>query len=158
VPRRGQVLSKPEFFEYLQKQRLAEDSLVDASAWLSSTNHREHLVADAKSIQIKETLQPCNRWRPIEIALDVAPMLRLRSMGTRTGLSSLAPPSTWVHFGQFKFDGPTDGGVRSRPLGETDLEDVEEMEEDATMLTNKKLDAEDGLAPGWLVEDDIEDF
>ncbi|KAJ7856757.1 Rad17 cell cycle checkpoint protein-domain-containing protein [Mycena olivaceomarginata] len=144
VPRRGQKLFKPEFFDYLTKEKDAWDAVRDVRGWI---------VEDA--VARENEGWRLGGWSRTEVATGLGGVLKARdakqtqtqapgshrlfsslpfvSGGDSRGLSQLGegdlPPSDNV-------DVPDDGGARG---GWAHVEDVDE-------------------GGGWLDSDDIEDF
>ncbi|CAK5274318.1 unnamed protein product [Mycena citricolor] len=140
VSRRGQKLFKPEFFDFLSKEKAAWDSVRDVRSWIGQ---------DAPH---KEGGEPAS-WSRTEVAVQLGTVLKNRDKFN----SNMKGPASHRLFSTFSFG---DDKLRAKPLGEGDELDSEDallLEDEAG--TRGGWDAEEDVFDGgWLKDDEIQDF
>ncbi|KAJ7148866.1 hypothetical protein C8R46DRAFT_1311007 [Mycena filopes] len=154
VPRRSQKMFKPEFFEYLNKEKDAWEAVRDVRGWI---------VGDGASTTINEEGSddpaPLGTWSRAEVVTGLGAVLKARDL--KSGNAGPRAPASHRLFSSLPF---ANAENRARPLGEGDVTGDGDGE-----VPGEEGD-EEGLAGGWggegererdggwLEGDEIEEF
>ncbi|KAJ6475701.1 Rad17 cell cycle checkpoint protein-domain-containing protein [Mycena vitilis] len=144
VPRRSQKLFKPEFFNFLTKEKDAWDAVRDVRGWL---------VEDATSKEGEGW--GLGGWSRAEVAMGLGGVLKARDL--KQGQPQA--PASHRLFSSLPFvSGGDNRGLRQ--LGEGDLpsDNVDIPEDDGGPRGGWSDIADSQEGGGWLENDDIEDF
>ncbi|KAJ7170997.1 Rad17 cell cycle checkpoint protein-domain-containing protein [Mycena filopes] len=148
VPRRSQKMFKPEFFEYLNKEKDAWEAVRDIRGWL---------VGEGASAtdEGSDDPAPLGTWSRAEVVTGLGAVLKARDLkgGKRA-------PASHRLFSSLPF---ATAENRARPLGEGDVagdgDEVEVPEEDGGGPAGGwRGDESAEREGGWLEGDDIEEF
>ncbi|KAG6868583.1 hypothetical protein C0993_000848 [Termitomyces sp. T159_Od127] len=140
VTRRSQTITKPVFFDCLQKEKNAWEGVRDARGWALGDGTSQ---TDLRS-----------GWSHSQVAVELGGLLNAREQ--MTGGSLPRPPSSHRLFSSLKFSSGSHFGL-TQSLDEKDVE-IPRMNDgdgdDSLWLPRRDVEA-DG---GWLESDDIEEF
>ncbi|RDB30728.1 Cell cycle checkpoint protein RAD17 [Hypsizygus marmoreus] len=138
VARRSQKIYKPAFFDFLQKEKNAWDSVRDTRGWVIGEG-----TGREKSF---------GTWSQTRVAMELGGILKARDA---TGSSeSLPPPTSHRLFSNLGFTFASLGV--GEPLGENEMS--AQVEEGENEYTVRQTGASHDSGGGWLESDDIEDF
>ncbi|KAJ8079450.1 RFC checkpoint protein Rad17 [Marasmius tenuissimus] len=154
VERRSQRIFKPEFFDFLQKEKAAWEGVKDVRSWVihqATANNKELDNWDAS------LGWDMSRWSPSLIATELGAVLK-----TRDNQRFARLPSSHRLFSVLKFVGPGLSTSSAEHLGETDpgMEDdslAAIAEREVAGLWNEEDDSRQNNG-GWLDDDDIDEF
>ncbi|KAL0563836.1 RFC checkpoint protein Rad17 [Marasmius crinis-equi] len=153
VERRSQRVFKPEFFDFLQKEKDAWEGVKDVRSWLirQATTKKESEDSDAS------LGWDMSRWSPSLIATELGAALKLRDSQRST-----RPPVSHRRFSVLQFVKPEMSTSSAEQLGESEagMEDealAAAAEREEGGLWNEEGDSRQNSG-GWLDSDDIEEF
>ncbi|KAF7318952.1 hypothetical protein HMN09_00231000 [Mycena chlorophos] len=148
VPRRSQKSFKPQFFDFLAKEKDAWDAVREVRGWIMGAGASDREGTDPGRV--------LGRWSRNEVVTELGGVLKARDAGD----TSRAPGSHRL-FSRLQFD--SDGGVLSQ-LGEGDVPSVVENDEESAngpvggWEVETDIGAKEAAAGGWLENDDIDEF
>ncbi|KAF8625498.1 hypothetical protein AX15_005346 [Amanita polypyramis BW_CC] len=138
VPRRNQKILKPQFFEYLEKEKEGLGAIRDVQSWMV---HRT-------DVQNEGAYRICG-WNTSEIALELGGLLKALDLGQQLE----RVPKSHRRFSRIMFQ--TDLMTSQyQHLAEDELNTLEELDNDKKSF-GIMTDVDGG---GWLESDDIEEF
>ncbi|KAF8634027.1 hypothetical protein AX17_004292 [Amanita inopinata Kibby_2008] len=138
VPRQNQKLLKPQYFEYLVKEKEAWRSVQDVQSWMARNAANKH-----------NSIRRVCEWSQREIALELGGVLKAFDACRQKARS----PSSHQRFSRMTFNDESTSS-QLQWLREEDL-DVSEVE----MGSNDQQESrDDNVSGGWLEGDDIEEF
>ncbi|KAJ7064870.1 Rad17 cell cycle checkpoint protein-domain-containing protein [Mycena amicta] len=135
VPRRSQKSFKPQFFDFLTKEKEAWDAVRDVRGWIMGDPTQDHRVGT---------------WTRAEVVTELGGVLKARD-----GMPSNRAPASHRLFSSLQFVSGSDGAALSQ-LGEGDRPSV--VEGPGLDDPPGGWDTEINEGGGWLENDDIEDF
>ncbi|KAJ6551690.1 Rad17 cell cycle checkpoint protein-domain-containing protein [Mycena capillaripes] len=144
VPRRSQKLFKPEFFDFLTKEKDAWDAVRDVRGWI---------VEDATSKEGEDW--QLGGWSRAEVVVGLGGVLKARD------LKNAQPQAPISHrrFSHLPFvSGGDNRGLRQLGEGDSPGDNVDIPEDDGGPRGGWAEIADDRESGGWLENDDIEDF
>ncbi|KAG6820461.1 hypothetical protein H0H93_000215 [Arthromyces matolae] len=138
VTRRSQTITKPVFFECLQKEKDAWEGVRDARGWALGDGTGQNDVQSG--------------WSHLQVATELGGVLNARD---RVAKGESRPPTSHRLFSNLKFSMGTSFGV-AHTLDEKEAE-MRRVDDDDSVGSRpaRRVDEVDG---GWLEGDDIEDF
>ncbi|KAJ7083621.1 Rad17 cell cycle checkpoint protein-domain-containing protein [Mycena belliarum] len=143
VPRRSQKVFKPEFFDFLTKEKDAWDAVRDVRGWIAE----DAVLKEANSWRL-------GGWSRAEVATELGGVLKARdAKQTR----AKAPASHRLFTNMPFVSGGEHRGLRQLGEGETSSDTVDILEDDGGPRGgwSELADMQSG---GWLENDDIEEF
>ncbi|KAJ7595664.1 Rad17 cell cycle checkpoint protein-domain-containing protein [Mycena floridula] len=144
VQRRNQKVFKPEFFDFLSKEKDALDAVRDSKSWL------------LEQATLKDTVAwRAGGWSNNAVAMELGGVLKARD----SQRNPQGPPRTHKLFSHLPFS-RLGGSSGANPLAETDSgylpsSQADLAEDDAAILAYET--AEQTNTGGWLESDDIEE-
>ncbi|KAG2156755.1 Rad17 cell cycle checkpoint protein-domain-containing protein [Suillus bovinus] len=136
VPRKGQKVCKPSWFDVRNKEQDASEGVGDVVTWLA------HGGADGERAP--------GRWTHADIAVELGGWLRAVD---RTGIAQFQAPRTHRLFSCLPWGA---GGVGGNVLGEDEYAEADEADGESDIRVFGALrDQKEGK--GWLESDDIEE-
>ncbi|ESK91582.1 hypothetical protein Moror_2500 [Moniliophthora roreri MCA 2997] len=156
VERRSQKVFKPEFFDFLNKEKDAWEGVKDVRAWIVSQGRSNTSLDDNHLID--QIVWDVGRWCPQLIVTELGAVLKAKDIRAPGVQPSWVPPATHRRFSHLQFvqSGLSDG--HAQQLDESDTAPGNESlveQEESGLLVDTKTEAHDG---GWLESDDIEEF
>ncbi|KAG6888227.1 hypothetical protein C0992_009277 [Termitomyces sp. T32_za158] len=139
VTRRSQTITKPVFFDCLQREKNAWEGVRDARGWALGDGTSQ---TDLRS-----------GWSHSQVAVELGGLLNARDQATRGSLPR--PPSSHRLFSSLKFSsGSHFGSMQSLDEKYVEITPVDSRDEASLWLPRRDAEV-DG---GWLEGDDIEQF
>lgn len=167
VPRRGQKMYKPAFFDALKTQRVAEDAVADTRGWLAEYGS-EYEYGHEDEVGSGSTRN--RNYTQNEVVQEMGAVLR--ALSRRVSKSNLLqptlrpPPSTHLAFSCLNFSRL--GGHGAEVLDDNGIVGDESyildngrggVEEYGRKRKQAEAESKEEMAVGsWLDNDDIEDF
>ncbi|PFH51634.1 hypothetical protein AMATHDRAFT_2909 [Amanita thiersii Skay4041] len=139
VTRRNQKFIKPQFFEYLENEKEAWDSVHDTRNWLAHSANKS----------LDNSWRTCS-WSGMEVALELGGVLKAleRCHGTSR------PPRTHQRFSRMEFQSEQ---LTSQQLTEDDV-DIEEASSQMNDMYSGHARGNEEISGQWLESDEIEEF
>ncbi|KAK2467922.1 hypothetical protein APHAL10511_000217 [Amanita phalloides] len=138
VPRKNQKILKPQFFEYLEKEKEAWGAVHDVHNWLM---HRT-------SSQDESAWRTCG-WTVSEIVLELGGVLKATSPDHL--------PKSHQNFSRMMFQVESTAS-QCQQLDEDEVNFLEKENDDDARFVENKGDNANMVNGGWLEDDDIEEF
>ncbi|KAG6336985.1 hypothetical protein ID866_2086 [Astraeus odoratus] len=153
VPRTGQKVCKPAWFNIRTQELEAWDAVGDVGCWLARDTGRLNNVSGS------EDWTSVGRWTHTNIAMELGGWLRAMDQCTSYARSGRVPPKNHKLFSYLPWTSPT---AMEDVLLEDEHDDMEVggvLEEDMSVRVQGSLNIEDGEDGNWWAEvDDIEDY
>lgn len=169
VPRRGQKMYKPAFFDALKTQRIAEDAVADTRGWLAEYGS-EYGCGHEDEVASGSTRN--RNYTQNEVVQDMGAVLRAlsrrvaKSDSLQPTPALRPPPSTHLAFSCLNFS-RSGGHGAEKVLDDNDIVDNETeafdnrrggAEEYERKRKQVEAEKEEMAVGSWLDNDDIEDF
>ncbi|KAK7062650.1 RFC checkpoint protein Rad17 [Paramarasmius palmivorus] len=153
VERRSQKVFKPEFFDFLNKEKDAWEAVRDVKSWIISQGRINGTPTEG--VSVNQSDWDIGRWSPQLIATDLGAVLKTKDF--RAGdprAPSAIPPVTHHRFSHLRF---VQSGFEGRQVDESDTGPGDEsvVDQESGFCVDAQTEVHDG---GWLESDDIEDF
>ncbi|KAJ7713743.1 Rad17 cell cycle checkpoint protein-domain-containing protein [Mycena metata] len=146
VPRRGQKMFKPEFFDYLTKEKDAWEAVRDVRGWI---------MGDGAIVG--ESDAPLGTWSRAEVVTGLGAVLKARDLKN----ASPRAPASHRLFSSLPFaNGENRSGMRPLVEGDVASDDVDVPDEGdgAPVGGWPGVDESGARDGGWLEGDEIEEF
>ncbi|GJE92350.1 Rad17-domain-containing protein [Phanerochaete sordida] len=156
VPRRGQRNYKPEFFDFLRKQREAEENVAETLGWLRQVRPQSPFHS-SPFLTKSQSEASAGGWTARDVALELPALLKAMDLRPAPAHAARArPPQGHRTFSSMRW--VYGAGSAAQLADEADEVPVEDAAEDVGAPEDAPLVVKESVTGGWLEEDDIEDF